>query len=205
MPGKPQPEKLTPLAVPDSLAPLVQELCSLYQNGQSNLVRDMLRDLLQAVQQLAADQSPNRAANYNFSELSGDDTITDHEYLKTWQDILSLRVYVDTDIYGSLDSEPPLVKHEQEETIVQHTDATAAYLQSWREIAQNMADVPDDLFTRLWGTTELAKILDCSATMLRRAHRSQQLPLQINNLLVDCIAYDRRRRLWFVRPILENH
>ena len=67
-----------------------------------------------------------------------------------------------------------------------------------------MADVPDDLFTRLWGTAELAKILDCSASMLRRAQRNQQLPLQINNLLLDCISHDRKRRLWFVRPVLEH-
>jgi hypothetical protein len=201
VPAKPQPERLTPFAIPDSLLPLVQELCLLYQNGKGDLVQEMLRDVLQALHQTPVNQ-PNHS---NGTESPGDDTSTDYEYLKSWQDILSLRIYVDTDIYGSLDGEPPLVTREPEETIVQHTDATAAYLQSWREIAETMADVPDDLFTRLWRTAEIAKILDCSATMLRRAHRNQQLPLQVNNLLVDCISYDRRRRLWFVRPILENH
>jgi hypothetical protein len=200
VPAKPQPEKFTPLAIPDSLAPLVQELCLLYQDGTADLVQDMLADLVQNLHQITGTSSHS-----NLAKITDDDeTSTDHEYLKSWQDILSLRIYVDTDIYGSLDTDPPLIKQDDQETVVQHTDATAAYLQSWRDIAQSMADVPDDLFTRLWGTAELAKILDCSASMLRRAQRNQQLPLQINNLLLDCISHDRKRRLWFVRPVLEH-
>jgi hypothetical protein len=73
-------------------------------------------------------------------------------------------------------------------------------VQSWKELAKSMASFPDDLFTRLWTTIEIAKILECSPASLRRSRKSGQIPIKIKNLIIDCISHDGKRSLWFVRP-----
>ena len=73
-------------------------------------------------------------------------------------------------------------------------------MQSWKELAQSMDSLPDDLFTRLWTTIEIAKVLECSPSSLRQSRRSGRLPIQIKNMILDCISHDGKRSLWFVRP-----
>ena len=63
-----------------------------------------------------------------------------------------------------------------------------------------MAAYPDDLFTRLWTTIEVAKILQCSPSSLRRSRKSGRLPIKTNNFILDCISHDGKKSLWFVRP-----
>jgi hypothetical protein len=139
------------------------------------------------------------------ASTSNDFTVENEEdFLKSWDDIFNVQVYIDTDIFGELDPRPPAlveIDHGNDnETMIQHTDATEVYVQAWKELAQSMSSFPDDLFTRLWTTTEIAKILECSPSSLRRSRRSGRLPLRVKDLILDCISHDGKRSLWFVRP-----
>ena len=195
------------LAVPKGLALLIREIIDLYyhqterEDQSEQSVIESLKNLI-AIEKEAS--SYTELANQELTDYPIIENPTD--FLKSWDDIFKVHVYIDTDIYGELDSRPPaLVEIDSSniisETIIQHEEATEAYVQSWKELAQSMAAYPDDLFTRLWTTMEVAKILQCSPSSLRRSRKSGRLPIKINNFVLDCISHDGKRSLWFVRPI----
>jgi len=199
------------LAVPKGLALLIREIINLYyhqtkdddqtENQHQQSVIESLKNLI-AIEKEAS--SYTELANQELVDYPSLENPTD--FLKSWDDIFKVHVYIDTDIYGELDSRPPALVEIDSTTIisdsvVQHEDATEAYVQSWKELAQSMAAYPDDLFTRLWTTIEVAKILQCSPSSLRRSRKSGRLPIKINNFILDCISHDGKRSLWFVRPI----
>ncbi len=195
------------LAVPKELASLLQDIVNLYHHHHNQLaVIDALNDLVTATK--AGGNYPlfqNQVSPPLQDSLDNQDLESETDFLKSWDDIFNVQVYIDTDIYGELDPRPPaLVEIESGnndgETIIQHTEATEAYVQSWKELAQSMSSFPDDLFTRLWTTIEIAKILECSPSSLRRSRRHGRLPLKVKNLILDCISHDGKRSLWFVRP-----
>lgn len=195
------------LAVPKELASLLQEIVNLYHHHHNQLaVIDALNDLITATK--AGKNYPlsqNQVSPLLQDSLDNQEMESETDFLKSWDDIFNVQVYIDTDIYGELDPRPPaLVEIESGnndgETIIQHTEATEAYVQSWKELAQSMSSFPDDLFTRLWTTLEIAKILECSPSSLRRSRRHGRLPLKVKNLILDCISHDGKRSLWFVRP-----
>jgi hypothetical protein len=141
----------------------------------------------------------------NYLDPNNLESANDDEFLKSWDDIFNVQVYIDTDIFGELDPRPPALTEPERiddkyETIIQHTEATEIYMQAWKELAQSMSSFPDDLFTRLWTTIELSNILECSSGTLRRARKNKSLPITIKDLVVDCISHDGKRSLWFVRP-----
>ncbi|PZU97958.1 MAG: hypothetical protein DCE90_05540 [Pseudanabaena sp.] len=194
------------IAVPQELAPLLQEIVNLYyRHPQQNLV-ESLQLVVDEIKEdsnylVLKNKIPPTYANSNY--LSDEENETD--FLKSWDDIFNVQIYVDTDIYGELDPRPPAIAEAESsnidgETVIQHTEATEAYLQTWKELAQSISTYPDDLFTRLWTTIEIAKILECSPSTLRRARRNRRLPLRIKELILDCISHDGKRSLWFVRP-----
>ncbi|NJK33794.1 MAG: hypothetical protein HC919_01950 [Oscillatoriales cyanobacterium SM2_2_1] len=179
----------TVVAVPIDLAEMVGTLSQMYHQGKRN---EVLESLALLVYDLSQEDHVKSTAT---------DSDEDLDYRQSWDDIVSLQVYVDTDIYGTLDTSPPaLPPFAPEETIVQHGEETEVYLQSWMDLAKEISTYPDDLFTRLWSTSELAQILSVSVDQLRRARRKNQLPLSIKNLIVDCVIYDGKRSRWFVRP-----
>lgn len=191
------------LAVPKELALFIEEIINLYDHHHKQNVIESLRNLISA----AKGDTPREwlksqpLANYS----SNFEAENESDFLKSWNDIFNVQVYIDTDIFGELDPRPPVLKELEtgnvdSETIIQHTEATEAYVQSWKELAQSMSSFPDDLFTRLWTTIEIAKILECSPSSLRRSRRSGRLPIQIKNMILDCISHDGKRSLWFVRP-----
>ncbi|MFZ4555060.1 MAG: hypothetical protein ACOYN8_01595 [Pseudanabaena sp.] len=195
------------LAVPKGLALLIREIIDLYyhqterEDQSEQSVIESLKNLI-AIEKEAS--SYTELANQELTDYPIIENPTD--FLKSWDDIFKVHVYIDTDIYGELDSRPPaLVEIDSaniiSETVIQHEEATEAYVQSWKELAQSMAAYPDDLFTRLWTTIEIAKILQCSPSSLRRSRKSGRLPIKINNFVLDCISHDGKRSLWFVRPI----
>ena len=193
------------LAVPKGLALLIREVVKLYydqtENQDTQTIIESLKNLI-AIEKEAS----------SHTELSDQDLIdypsnmeNPTDFLKSWDDIFKVHVYIDTDIYGELDSRPPaLVEIDSttiiSETVIQHEEATEAYVQSWKELAQSMSSFPDDLFTRLWTTIEIAKILQCSPSGLRRSRKSGRLPIKINDFILDCISHDGKKSLWFVRP-----
>jgi hypothetical protein len=191
------------LAVPKALALSIQEIVKLYhQNKQAvlesliNLISDSKSDVDNTLfQKQTLVSYPNIL-----------DADNDAEFLKSWDDIFNVQIYIDTDIYGELDSRPPALSEARtgnsidSETVIQHTEATEAYIQTWKDLAKSMSAFPDDLFTRLWTTIEISKILETSPSTLRRARRSGRLPIKIKNMILDCISHDGKRSLWFVRP-----
>jgi hypothetical protein len=198
------------LAVPKGLALLIREIIDLYyhqteredqtENDHKQFIIESLKTLI-AIEKEAC--SYTELANQELVDYPSIENPTD--FLKSWDDIFKVHVYIDTDIYGELDSRPPaLVEIDRSnilsETVIQHEDATEAYVQSWKELAQSMAAYPDDLFTRLWTTIEVAKILQCSPSSLRRSRKNGRLPIKVNNFILDCISHDGKKSLWFVRP-----
>ena len=199
------------LAVPKGLALLLREIIDLYyhqadhedptENQHKQSIIESLKNLIKIEKESS-----------NYIELANQDLVdysnnleNPTNFLKSWDDIFKVHVYIDTDIYGELDSRPPaLVEIDASniisETVIQHEESTEAYVQSWRELAQSMAAYPDDLFTRLWTTIEVAKILQCSPSSLRRSRKSGRLPIKTNNFILDCISHDGKKSLWFVRP-----
>jgi hypothetical protein len=203
------------LSVPEELIPMVRELYGLYKNGRKDSVVKALSDLILQLKTepkhsedfSVIDFPPNPPRKPNYHVLVEQEDIDDpasSDFLKSWEDILNLQLYVDTDIYGTLDVDPVAPEGVGEPgepaVTIEHEDATEIYVQSWSEIAKNMSNLPDDVFTRLWSTIEVAKILECSASMLRRARKESRLPLKVKDLIVDCISHDGKRSLWFVRP-----
>jgi hypothetical protein len=191
-------------AVPKELALSIQEIISLYKKHNQQSIIESLENLISTIKRgtdkpFLSDQ-PLATAQNNV-EIKNED-----EFLKSWDDIFNVQVYIDTEIFGELDSRPPALvelnnsNSNDNETIIQHTDATEIYVQAWKELAQSMSSFPDDLFTRLWTTVEVAKILECSPSSLRRSRRSGRLPIKVKELILDCISHDGKRSLWFVRP-----
>ncbi|MEY3304098.1 MAG: hypothetical protein ACK5RE_12950 [Pseudanabaena sp.] len=190
------------LAVPKELALSLQEIINLYKNHNQKNIIASLENLIDTVKR-GSDQTFLK--EHSLASTSNDFTVENEEdFLKSWDDIFNVQVYIDTDIFGELDPRPPAlveIDHGNDnETMIQHTDATEVYVQAWKELAQSMSSFPEDLFTRLWTTTEIAKILECSPSSLRRSRRSGRLPLRVKDLILDCISHDGKRSLWFVRP-----
>ena len=191
------------LAVPKELAVSIQEIIRLYKyHDQLNII-DSLKDLIARAKNVTDNSlgKPPTLNNYP-NDLESEN---EEEFLKSWDDIFNVQVYIDTEIFGELDPRPPALvevdaSNIDSETIIQHHDATEVYVQAWKELAQSISSFPDDLFTRLWTTAEIAKILECSPSSLRRARRTGKLPIQVKNLILDCISHDGKRSLWFVRP-----
>ncbi len=189
------------LAVPKELASTIREVINLYKDHSHKNIIDSLKAVILNTRKDQSLVSPNYPSD---SEIKSSEVESEGDFLKSWDNIFNVQVYIDTDIFGELDPRPPALLETQNidnsETVVQHTDATEIYVQAWKELAQSMSSLPDDLFTRLWTTVEIAKILDCSASSLRRARKSGSLPIRIKDLILDCISHDGKRSLWFVRP-----
>ena len=199
------------LAVPKGLALLIREIIDLYyhqtdhEDPTSNQPK---QSIIASLKNLIAIEKESSS----YIELANQDLVdysnnieNPTNFLKSWDDIFKVHVYIDTDIYGELDSRPPaLVEIDAaniiSETVIQHEEATEAYVQSWKELAQSMSSFPEDLFTRLWTTTEVAKIFQCSSSSLRRSRKNGRLPIKVNNFILDCISHDGKKSLWFVRP-----
>jgi len=198
-----QPEIET-LAVPKELALSIQEIISLYKNHNQNHIITSLENLIATVKRVSDQPSLKEHSLESAANNLAVEEQEEEDFLKSWDDIFNVQVYIDTDIFGELDPRPPALveidNSNDNETIIQHTDATEIYVQAWKELAQSMSSFPDDLFTRLWTTSEIAKILECSPSSLRRSRRSGRLPIRIKDLILDCISHDGKRSLWFVRP-----
>ncbi|MFM7886593.1 MAG: hypothetical protein ACKPCM_07885 [Pseudanabaena sp.] len=188
------------LAVPKELALLLREIIYLYYHHKK-------QDVIEAVKKMitAAKDDQDYLINQDLTSYSLNSELeNDEDFRKSWDDIFNVQVYIDTEIFGELDPCPAAIvetnNNLDSETVIQHTEATEAYMQAWKELAQNMSSFPDDLFTRLWTTIEIANIVKCTPISLHRARRSGLLPIRINNLTLDCIARDGEQSLWFVRP-----
>ena len=191
------------LAVPNELALSIKEIIELYNYHNK---KDVIKSLKKIISEVKEDEDNTQFQDQTLPIYSNSLAVeNEDDFLKSWDDILNVQVYIDTDIYGELDVRPPALiefnpSSVDSETVIQHTEATEVYVQSWKELAQSMSSFPDDLFTRLWTTVEISKILECSPSSLRRTRRNGQLPIKVKNMILDCISHDGKRSLWFVRP-----
>jgi hypothetical protein len=177
------------LTVDYRLAPLIKEILHLWERGEHTAIINGLNQLITELQ--INDPKTEFLGNKDLLTPEGQPD----DYVKSWQEILNVEMYVDTQIYG--DRELPVVTPN---TLIQHAEGTETYLQSWAEVAKEMQNLPDNLFTKLWKTVEIAEILDCSPATLRRARQEKQLPLKIKGFVLDCVPHDEKHSLWFVRP-----
>lgn len=208
-----QPIDTKMLAVPQELASKIQEIISLYDQHNQQSITNSLDNLISEIKRAVnhpfinienTEQLPENLTDSEETEIHDIGGDNQADFRKRWDDIFNVQVYIDTDIFWELDPRPPALveidSSQSVDTIIQHTDATAAYVQTWKDIAQSISSYPDDLFTRLWTTSEIAKIVECSPSSLRRARRTGRLPIKAKDLVLDCIAHDGKRQLWFVRP-----
>ncbi len=182
--------------IPKELLPLVKELSELYSHHTQSAIAKTLQEL---ITNLKADP------NFLYSPVAYTQVLPDSpdedNNLKSWEDLLNFTVYVDAEIYSHEDrgaiAEPELSPAEV--IVVTHQEATEAYIQSWSDVAEKMAKLPNDVFTREWSTSEVAKMLNCSAESLRKAKTQKRLPLTIGNFLVDCQGQVQRKLTWSIR------
>ncbi|WP_156341291.1 hypothetical protein [Pseudanabaena sp. 'Roaring Creek'] len=192
------------LAVPKELVLSIQEIIYLYKHHNQQNILDSLAKLISLAKKYEDIPLSKSLALPSYADDSEDES--DDDFIKNWDDIFNVKVYIDTDIFGELDPRPPALVEididnvSNSETVVQHTEATEIYVQAWKELAQSISALPEDLFTRLWTTAEIAKILECSPSSLRRSRRTGRLPIRIKDFILDCISHDGKRSLWFVRP-----
>jgi hypothetical protein len=189
------------LAVPKQLAPMVEELSSLYGKEQRDRVIAGLCSLVAYL------KGGITSSDDGQEELQGESYLA---FLKSWQEILDVQVYVDTDIYGTLDLDG--IEGELSCVPEPHTvGATDLQLDRDREEVKAWPEVPeipekstsllsDELFTRAWTTPELSKLLGCTASNLRKAKKQNRLPVKIGNFLIDCIDPECKKILWRVSP-----
>jgi hypothetical protein len=187
------------LSVPKQLVPMVEELSNLYGKEQRDQV---IAGLCSLVAYLKGGISSSDGGQEE--ELQSESYLT---FLKSWQEILDVQVYVDTDIYGTLDleaisegvnciSEPQMGGGETDSP--PNCDRTD---KAWPEVpavAGDSTSLPDDLFIRSWTTPELSKLLGCTASNLRKAKKENRLPVKIGNFLIDCIDPECKKILWRV-------
>ena len=124
------------LAVPKELALSLQEIINLYKNHNQKNIIASLENLIVTVKR-GSDQTFLK--EQSLASTSNDFTVENEEdFLKSWDDIFNVQVYIDTDIFGQLDPRPPAlveIDHSNDnETIIQHTDATEVYVQAWKEL-----------------------------------------------------------------------
>jgi hypothetical protein len=137
-------------------------------------------------------------------ELQSDSYVT---FLKSWQEILDVQVYVDTDIYGTLDLEMAegalacAIEPQMFGASDREPDLT---VKAWPEVPGESTSLPSDLFTRSWTTAELSELLGCTANILRKAKKQDRLPVKIGVFLIDCVDPDRKKILWRVSPEASN-
>lgn len=194
------------LPIPPQLAPLVQDLCHLYARGNSNMVVEALSTLVSSLKHHIEITNTDHKLIDLLEEGEYDDAYV--SFLRSWHDILGMEVYIDTDIYDTVEIELPHDAPPLPDTIVKHQEASEAYLKSWAEVAEQLVGIPDDLFSRSWGTTEVAKFLNCSVKTLRKAKNSGKLPLQVGDFIVDvdsatekaATTQKGKKILWRIRP-----
>ncbi len=183
------------LSVPKQLVPMVEELCSLYGKEKRDRV---IAGLCSLVAYLKGRITTLEDAQDE--ELQSDSYIT---FLKSWQEILDVQVYVDTDIYGTLDSdsiegELNCVPEPQVVGVTEFQQDHDHEVKAWPEVPGESTSQPPDLLTRSWTTAELSKLLSCTVSTLRKAKKQNQLPVKIGNFLIDCVDPACKKVLWRV-------
>lgn len=182
------------LSVPKQLAPMVEELSSLYGKDQRDRVIAGLCSLVAYLKSGVTTLDDGQD-----EDLQSDSYLT---FLKSWQEILDVQVYVDTDIYGTVD----LASKEEEVNCISETQKGGDInslqpgidLKAWPEVPGESIGLPPDLYTRSWTTAELSKLIGCTVNTLRKAKKQNQLPVKIGNFLVDCVDPECKKLLWRV-------
>jgi hypothetical protein len=189
-------------SIPEELSPLIRELSKIYNHENHEMVIEVLTELISNLNH--QDPLPNLIES-NFipdNFIKADEITSDDADVKSWDDLLNFTVYVDTEIYSPNEPSEAIADLETvPETVmlIAHEAAKEAYVQTWDDIATNLQNVPKNLSMRQWSTAEAAKILGCSEEKLRRAKSSKQLPLEVDNFIVDCPDLKQKKLSWSIR------
>ncbi|AFY74211.1 hypothetical protein Syn7502_02202 [Synechococcus sp. PCC 7502] len=187
--------------IPIELRTLIEELSSLYSPENHGAIAEVLEELISRLKQ--TDSKPNLASSFSNSNLINNAEIgSDAADVKSWEDLLNFTVYVDTEIYSPNESSEAISDPEvspEQVVVIAHEEATDAYVHTWDQIATKLQNPPPNLTMRFWSTAEAANILGCSEEKLRRAKSKKQLPLEINNFIVDCPDLKQKKLSWLIR------
>lgn len=167
--------------IPLGLHTLVEEICELYNSATATKIQEGLEFLIAQLKQPAPSES----------EIE-----KDYADIKSWEDLLNFKVYIDTEIYSP--NEPPPEILPPPVIVVAHQEATNAYADSWTEIAAKLHELPQT--NQLYTTNEVAKILGCSPAKLRRSHGANRCPIETDRFILDCVTKEKGKLRWSLQP-----
>ncbi|HAN46279.1 MAG TPA: hypothetical protein DCQ32_06960 [Cyanobacteria bacterium UBA8156] len=122
------PKMTAVLSAPGELVAVLRQVVDLYNNGHQAATLNALQSaVLQLQEQASADETLLVAVNES-EEIES-------TFLKSWSDILSVEVYVDTEIYAPMETLLPAQGNPE------YQQAATDYLQSWQDVAQQLGRV----------------------------------------------------------------
>ncbi len=115
------------LSAPRELVAVLRQVVDLYNNGHQAATLNALQAAILRLQEQVSAEETLLVAEPESEEMES-------TFLKSWSDILSVEVYVDTEIYPSIETPPPGPSEYQQ--------AATNYLQGWQEVAQQLGRTP---------------------------------------------------------------
>ncbi len=129
MVGTSDPKMTAVLSAPGELVAVLRQVVDLYNNGHQAATLNALQSaVMQLQEQVSADETLLVAVNETEEAES--------TFLKSWSDILSVEVYVDTEIYDPIETPSPAQSNPE------YQQTATDYLQSWQDIAQQLGRTP---------------------------------------------------------------
>lgn len=168
--------------IPPALDAMVQEICELYNPTTKATIHEVLQSLIFNLKQPPVAQE---------SQIE-----KDYADIKSWEDLLNFKVYIDTEIYSPNEPLPHPEISPESVIVVAHQAATAAYVDSWSEIAAKLQHLPKT--NQLYSTNEIAQILGCSPAKLRRSHH--RCPIETHRFVLDCVNKKKGKLVWSLEP-----
>jgi len=127
--GTSDPKMTAVLSAPGELVAVLRQVVDLYNNGHQAATLNALQSaVMQLQEQVSADETLLVAVNETEEAES--------TFLKSWSDILSVEVYVDTEIYAPLETSHPAQGNPE------YQQGATDYLQAWQDIAQQLGRTP---------------------------------------------------------------
>ncbi|MFQ3680014.1 MAG: hypothetical protein SNJ60_05855 [Pseudanabaenaceae cyanobacterium] len=115
------------LSAPEELVAVLRQVVDLYNNGHQVATLNALQEVILHLQEQASAEETLLVSSEAIEEAES-------TFLKSWSDILSIEVYVDTEIYDSVET-PTAGSSEYQK-------AATDYLQAWQAVAQQLGKTP---------------------------------------------------------------
>ncbi len=121
------------LSAPGELVAILRQVVDLYNNGHQAATLNALQAAILRLQEQVSTEETLLVAEPESEEMES-------TFLKSWSDILSVEVYVDTEIYPPIETSPTAPNPSEHPS--EYQQAATNYLQSWQEVAQQLGRTP---------------------------------------------------------------